>query len=234
MVETSLKDMLEAGVHFGHQAFRWNPKMSPYIYTERNGVHIFDLTKTKTDLDAALKAAQEFANEGKIILFVGTKKQAKSIVEEAANNCNMPYINNRWLGGLMTNFQTISKRIGRLKELERQKIDGEFDQLSKKDRAAKEKELEKLSGYLGGIKDLKKVPDAVFIIDTHREDLAVKEAKKLNLPVFGIVDTNADPDPIDFPIPGNDDAVKAIQYLAGAFADAIKEGSAAAIKEEVS
>ena len=134
----------------------------------------------------------------------------------------------------MTNFQTISKRIGRLKELERQKIDGEFDQLSKKDRAAKEKELEKLSGYLGGIKDLKKVPDAVFIIDTHREDLAVKEAKKLNLPVFGIVDTNADPDPIDFPIPGNDDAVKAIQYLAGAFADAIKEGSAAAIKEEVS
>jgi len=234
MVETSLKDMLEAGVHFGHQAFRWNPKMSPYIFIERNGVHIFDLTKTKADLDIALKTAEKFASEGKIILFVGTKKQAKSIVEETANNCNMPYINDRWLGGLITNFQTISKRISKLKDLEQQKINGKFNELSKKDAAAEEKELQKLLGYLGGIKDLKKVPDAIFVIDTHREDLAIKEAKKLGLAIFGIVDTNADPDPIDYPIPGNDDAVKSIRYLAQVFSAAVKEGSAAVQKEKVS
>ncbi|HBG81494.1 TPA: 30S ribosomal protein S2 [candidate division CPR2 bacterium] len=225
MIETSMKEMLEAGVHFGHQAFRWNPKMAPFIFTVKNGVHIFDLVQTQEKLQKAIAVAEEIASKGGVILFVGTKKQAKEIIKTEAERAKMPFINDRWLGGLLTNFSTIARRISYFKDLEKQLEEGADAKLSKKDNILREKEFCKLKGYLGGIKDLKKLPDALFVIDTHKEGLAISEANKLNIPVIGIVDSNANPDPIDYVIPGNDDAVRSIKYITSAVASAILEGS---------
>lgn len=224
MAETSMKEMLEAGVHFGHQTHRWNPKMAPFIFTSRNNVHIFDLAKTQENLQVALEFVENIVKNGGTVLYVGTKKQAKEIVKEEALNAGMPYITNRWLGGLLTNFSTIFKRVSYYKEIEKDKEEGKFDGLSKKDAIGKQKELDKLKTYLGGVKDLKKIPDAIFVVDTGREELAVREANRLKIPVIGIVDSNCNPDPINYVIPGNDDAVKAIKYIVSSISRAVAEG----------
>jgi len=220
----TMKELLEAGVHFGHQTKRWNPKMKEYIFGERNGIYIIDLQKTYRLLQEALQHVTEMAAQGRIILFVGTKRQAQEAVAEEAQRCGMPYVNERWLGGLLTNFVTVRKSLDRLKELEMVAGDSRQERLTKKELARLEKERLKLEKNLLGIKGMKSVPDAVFVIDTRKEAIAVKEARKLKVPVIGIVDTNCDPDEVDYVIPGNDDALRAIKLFAGRMADAVLAG----------
>ena len=220
----SMKALLEAGVHFGHQTRRWNPKMAPYIYTERNGIYIIDLQKTVRKIDEAYAFVRDTAMQGKTILFVGTKKQAQESIESEAKRCNMYYVNNRWLGGMLTNFRTIRKRIDRMDQLAKMKENGTFELLPKKEVAKLELEMEKLDKYLGGVKNMKTLPKAMFIVDPHKERIAVAEARKLNIPIVAIVDTNCDPDEIDYVIPGNDDAIRAIRLIASAMASAAIEG----------
>ncbi len=224
MAVISMKQLLEAGVHFGHQTRRWNPKMAPYIFTERNGIYIIDLQKTVKKVDEAYNFVREVAGEGKSILFVGTKKQAQEAVKEEALRCDMFYVNERWLGGMLTNFQTIQKRINRLRELEKMEAENVFDVLPKKEVILLRQEMTKLQKFLGGIKDMQKLPGALFIIDPRKERIAVAEAKKLGIPIVAIVDTNCDPDEIDHVIPGNDDAIRAVKLLTGKMADAVIEG----------
>ncbi|MBB6443869.1 30S ribosomal protein S2 [Bacillus benzoevorans] len=219
----SMKQLLEAGVHFGHQTRRWNPKMKKYIFTERNGIYIIDLQKTVKKVEEAYNWMKELAANGGTVLFVGTKKQAQDSVKEEAIRSGMYYVNQRWLGGTLTNFETIQKRIGRLKDIERMAEDGTFDVLPKKEVVQLRKEQERLEKFLGGIKDMKGLPDALFIIDPRKERIAVAEAHKLNIPIVGIVDTNCDPDEIDVVIPANDDAIRAVKLLTGKMADAILE-----------
>ncbi|MFC2637380.1 30S ribosomal protein S2 [Mitsuokella sp. oral taxon 131] len=220
----SMKQLLEAGVHFGHQTRRWNPKMAKYIFTERNGIYIIDLQKTVRKVDEAYAFLRSVAESGKSILFVGTKKQAQEAIREEATRANMFYVNERWLGGMLTNFQTIQKRVSRLKELEQMEADGTFDVLTKKEVQILRHEMEKLEKYLGGIKEMKKLPGALFIVDPRKERIAVAEARKLHIPIVAIVDTNCDPDEIDYVIPGNDDAIRAVKLLTGSMADAVQEG----------
>jgi small subunit ribosomal protein S2 len=219
----SMKQLLEAGVHFGHQTRRWNPKMKKYIFTERNGIYIIDLQKTVKKVEEAYNWVKELAANGGTMLFVGTKKQAQDSVKEEAIRSGMYYVNHRWLGGTLTNFETIQKRIGRLKDIERMAEDGTFDVLPKKEVVQLKKEQERLEKFLGGIKDMKQLPDALFIVDPRKERIAVAEAHKLNIPIVGIVDTNCDPDEIDVVIPANDDAIRAVKLLTGKMADAILE-----------
>ncbi|WP_174735035.1 30S ribosomal protein S2 [Mesobacillus harenae] len=219
----SMKQLLEAGVHFGHQTRRWNPKMKKYIFTERNGIYIIDLQKTVKKVEEAYKWVKDLAADGGTVLFVGTKKQAQDSVKEEAKRSGMYYVNQRWLGGTLTNFETIQKRITRLKNIERMAEDGTFEVLPKKEVVQLNKELDRLEKFLGGIKDMKKLPDALFIIDPRKERIAVAEARKLNIPIVGIVDTNCDPDEIDVIIPANDDAIRAVKLLTGKMADAILE-----------
>ena len=220
----SMKQLLEAGVHFGHQTRRWNPKMAPYIFTERNGIHIIDLQKSVGKVDEAYKAVFEIAAQGGTILFVGTKKQAQDAVKTEAERCGMYFVNERWLGGMLTNFKTIRSRIERLKAIETMSEDGTFDVLPKKEVIQLKKEWEKLEKNLGGIKNMKKLPGALFVVDPRKEKIAVAEAKKLGIPVVAIVDTNCDPDDVDYVIPGNDDAIRAVKLIAGCMANAIIEG----------
>ena len=220
----SMKQLLEAGVHFGHQTRRWNPKMAPYIFTERNGIYIIDLQKTVKKLDEAYAFIKSVAENGDNVLFVGTKKQAGDSVKEEALRAGAYYVNARWLGGMMTNFKTIQRRIARLEQLHTMQEDGTFNLLPKKEVVKLELEIEKLEKYLGGVKEMKKLPGALFIVDTRKEKIAVSEAKKLGIPVVAIVDTNCDPDDADYVIPGNDDAIRAVKLIAGAMADAIIEG----------
>lgn len=219
----SMKQLLEAGVHFGHQTRRWNPKMKRYIFTERNGIYIIDLQKTVKKVEEAYNFTKNLAAEGGKILFVGTKKQAQDSVKEEAQRSGMYYVNQRWLGGTLTNFETIQKRIKRLKDIEKMQENGTFDVLPKKEVVQLKKELERLEKFLGGIKDMKDLPDALFIIDPRKERIAVAEARKLNIPIIGIVDTNCDPDEIDVVIPANDDAIRAVKLLTSKMADAILE-----------
>ncbi|MGA9228069.1 MAG: 30S ribosomal protein S2 [Mesobacillus sp.] len=219
----SMKQLLEAGVHFGHQTRRWNPKMKKYIFTERNGIYIIDLQKTVKKVDEAYNYVKELAGNGGTVLFVGTKKQAQDSVKEEAARSGMYYVNQRWLGGTLTNFETIQKRITRLKNIERMSEDGTFEVLPKKEVVQLKKEQERLEKFLGGIKDMKGLPDALFIIDPRKERIAVAEARKLNIPIVGIVDTNCDPDEIDVVIPANDDAIRAVKLLTAKMADAIIE-----------
>ncbi|MBQ3161853.1 MAG: 30S ribosomal protein S2 [Oscillospiraceae bacterium] len=220
----SMKQLLEAGVHFGHQTRRWNPKMAPYIFTERNGIYIIDLQKTVKKLDEAYNFIKSVAENGDSVLFVGTKKQAGDSVKEEAIRAGVHYVNARWLGGMMTNFKTIQRRIKRLEQLHQMEEDGTFNLLPKKEVVKLQLEIEKLEKYLGGIKTMKKLPGALFIVDPRKEKIAVAEAKKLGIPIVAIVDTNCDPDDVDYVIPGNDDAIRAVKLIAGAMADAIIEG----------
>ena len=224
MSVVSMKQLLEAGVHFGHQTRRWNPKMAPYIFAERNGIYIIDLQKTVKKLDEAYKFVTDIAAEGGEILFVGTKKQAQDSIREEAIRCGMPFVNARWLGGMLTNFNTIQKRIKRLAQLKAMEADGTFDLLPKKEVIKLNLEREKLEKFMGGITEMKKMPAAMFIVDPRKERIAVLEAKKLGIPIVAIVDTNCDPDEIDYVIPGNDDAIRAVRLIAGAMADAVIEG----------
>ncbi len=219
-----MKQLLEAGVHFGHQTRRWNPKMAPYIFTERNGIYIIDLQKTVKKLDEAYMFVRELSANGGEILFVGTKKQAMDSIKEEANRCEMPYVNARWLGGMLTNFNTIRRRIKRLDQLKKMEEDGTFEMLPKKEVIKLKLEREKLEKFMGGITGMKKQPAAMFIVDPRKERIAVLEAKKLHIPIVAIVDTNCDPDEIDYVIPGNDDAIRAVKLIAGAMADAVIEG----------
>jgi small subunit ribosomal protein S2 len=223
-VPVSIKDLLEAGVHFGHQTKRWNPKMKEYIFGERNGIYIVDLQKTHRLLEEALRYVQELASQGKNLMFVGTKRQAQQAVVEEAQRCGMPYVTERWLGGLLTNFVTVRKSLDRIKELEMMASDGRHERLTKREVARLEKERMKLDKNLSGIKGMKSVPDAIFVIDTRKESIAVQEARKLKIPVVGIVDTNCDPDEVDYVVPGNDDALRAIRLFAGRVADAVIAG----------
>ncbi|MEC5422665.1 30S ribosomal protein S2 [Virgibacillus sp. C22-A2] len=223
MSAISMKQLLEAGVHFGHQTRRWNPKMKKYIFTERNGIYIIDLQKTVKKVDEAYKYVKEIASNGGTILFVGTKKQAQDSVRDEATRSGMYYVNQRWLGGTLTNFQTIRKRIKRLKDIERMEEDGTFEVLPKKEVVDLMKERDRLVKFLGGIKEMTKLPDALFVIDPRKERIAIAEAHKLNIPIIGIVDTNCDPDEIDFVIPANDDAIRAVKLLTSKMADAILE-----------
>ena len=234
MSVVSMKQLLEAGVHFGHQTRRWNPKMSRFIFTERNGIYIIDLQKTVKKIEEAYSFIREVAETGKPILFVGTKKQAQDSIKEEAERAGMYYVNERWLGGMLTNYQTIKKRIDRLRELERMQEDGTFDVLPKKEVIQLMNEKEKLEKYLNGIKDMPEVPGAIFIVDPRKERIAVKEAHKLGIPVVGIVDTNCDPDEIDFPIPGNDDAIRAVKLIASTISQAIIEAKQGQIEETTS
>ena len=224
MAIISMKQLLEAGVHFGHQTRRWNPKMAPYIFTERNGIYIIDLQKTVKKVDEAYNFIREVAAAGENILFVGTKKQAQEAMKEEATRCNMFFVNERWLGGMLTNFKTIQTRIARLRKLEAMEADGTFDLLPKKEVIGLKHEMEKLTKYLGGIKDMKKLPGAMFIVDPRKEHIAVLEALKLNIPIVATVDTNCDPDEIDHVIPANDDAIRAVKLLTAKMADAVLEG----------
>jgi len=218
-----MKQLLEAGVHFGHQTRRWNPKMAPYIFTERNGIYIIDLQKTVRMIDEAYNFVKELVASGKSILFVGTKKQAQEAVQEEAERCGMFYVNQRWLGGTLTNFQTIKRRIARLHELKQMEEDGMFEVLPKKEVIRLRHELEKLEKFLGGIKEMHELPGAIFVIDPRKERIAVAEARKLGIPIIAIVDTNCDPDEIDVIIPGNDDAIRAVRLLSATIADAVLE-----------
>ena len=233
----SMKQLLEAGVHFGHQTRRWNPKMAEYIFTERNGIYIIDLQKTVKKLEEAYAFVRDLSMEGKSVLFVGTKKQAQDSVKEEAERAGAFYVNARWLGGMMTNFTTIQRRINRLKQLRAMEEDGTFDLLPKKEVIKLNLEIEKLEKFMGGIKEMKEMPGALFIVDPRKERIAVAEAKKLGIPIVAIVDTNCDPDEIDYVIPGNDDAIRAVKLIAGTIANAIIEGNegkmgAAAAEEE--
>ncbi len=224
MAVISMKQLLEAGVHFGHQTRRWNPKMAPYIFTERNGIYIIDLQKTVRKIDEAYAFIRDVAMEGKSILFVGTKKQAQESIESEAKRCNMYYVNNRWLGGMLTNFRTIRARVERLNNIDRMEQTGEINRLPKKEIIQLQHEREKLDVNLGGIREMKKLPGALFVVDPRKEHIAVTEARILNIPIVGIVDTNCDPDEIDYVIPGNDDAIRAVKLIAGKLADAVLEG----------
>jgi small subunit ribosomal protein S2 len=224
MAIISMKQLLEAGVHFGHQTRRWNPKMARYIFTERNGIYIIDLQKTAKKVEEAYRFVRDLAADGGKILFVGTKKQAQESIREEAERCNMYYVNTRWLGGTLTNFKTIRKRIDRLHELEKMETDGTFDVLPKKEVILLRKEKDRLEKFLGGIKEMKELPDAIFVVDPRKERIAIAEARKLHIPVVAIVDTNCDPDEVDYVIPGNDDAIRAVKLLAGKMADAVLEG----------
>lgn len=230
----SMKQLLEAGVHFGHQTRRWNPKMAPYIFTERNGIYIIDLQKTVKKLEEAYSFVRDTAAAGGDILFVGTKKQAGDSVKEEAERCGMHYVNARWLGGMMTNFKTIRRRIARLDQLKKMQEDGTFDLLPKKEVTKLMLEIEKLEKFLGGIKNMNKLPGALFIVDPRKERIAVAEAKNLGIPIVAIVDTNCDPDEIDYVIPGNDDAIRAVKLIAGTMADAVLEARQGAETAEVS
>ncbi len=237
MAVVSMKQLLEAGVHFGHQTRRWNPKMAEYIFTERNGIYIIDLQKTVKKLEEAYNFVRDISVEGKSVLFVGTKKQAQESVKEEALRAGAYYVNARWLGGMLTNYTTIRTRIARLAQLNKMAEDGTFDLLPKKEVAKLNLEIEKLEKFLGGIKDMKEMPGALFIVDPRKEKIAVSEAHKLGIPIVAIVDTNCDPDEIDYVIPGNDDAIRAVKLIAGAMADAIIEGregqmGAAAVEEQ--
>ncbi len=221
----SMKQLLEAGVHFGHQTRRWNPKMAPYIYMERNGIHIIDLQKTVGMIDDAYKAVAQIVSAGGTILFVGTKKQAMDAVQQEAERCGMYYVNERWLGGMLTNFKTIQSRIKRLKDIERMSQDGTFDVLPKKEVIGLRKEWDKLEKNLGGIKDMKKIPDAIFVVDPKKEHICVKEAQSLGITLIGIADTNCDPEELDYVIPGNDDAIRAVKLIVSKMADAVIEAN---------
>jgi small subunit ribosomal protein S2 len=228
-----MKDLLEAGVHFGHQTKRWNPKMKEYIFGERNGIYIIDLGRTVRLFGEAEAFVNRLAAEGRTILFVGTKRQAQDVVAEEAQRCSMFYVNERWLGGLLTNFATIQRSLGRLRDLETMATDGRYDTLSKKEIARSEKERRKLQKNLEGIRGMTRLPDAVFVVDTRKEKIAVDEARKLKIPVIGIVDTNCDPDDVDFVIPGNDDALRAIRLVVSRIADTVIEGRDVRQAEEV-
>ena len=230
----SMKQLLEAGVHFGHQTRRWNPKMAPYIYTERNGIHIIDLQKSVGMVDAAYKAIADVATEGGTILFVGTKKQAQDTIKEEAERCGMFYVNERWLGGMLTNFKTIQSRIKRLQKIEEMSQDGTFDVLPKKEVIEIKKEWDKLEKNLGGIKNMKKLPDAIFIVDPKKERICIQEAHNLGIELIGICDTNCDPEELDYCIPGNDDAIRAVKLIVSRMADAVieaKQGEAVSAEE---
>ena len=224
MAVVAMKQLLEAGVHFGHQTRRWDPKMAEYIFQARNGIHIIDLQKTSKKLDEAYAFIKEQAEEGKTVLFVGTKKQAQECMKEAALKCGMFYVDQRWLGGMLTNFNTIQKRIQRLKDLETMAEDGTFDVLPKKEVILLKKEMEKLEKNLGGIKNMDKLPGVIFLVDPKKEKIAILEAKKLGIPVVGLVDTNCNPEELDYPIPGNDDAIRAVKLIADVMANAVIEG----------
>ena len=224
MAVVAMKQLLEAGVHFGHQTKRWDPKMAEYIYQARNGIHIIDLQKTSKKIDEAYAFVKEIAEEGQDILFIGTKKQAQECVKEAAEKSGMFYVDQRWLGGMLTNFKTIRTRIERLKKLEAMQEDGTFDVLPKKEVAALKNEMEKLEKNLGGIKEMTKLPGAIFVVDPKKERIAVLEAKKLGIPVIGLVDTNCSPVDVDYPIPGNDDAIRAVKLITDVMANAVIEG----------
>ncbi|MBO4908773.1 MAG: 30S ribosomal protein S2 [Lachnospiraceae bacterium] len=221
----SMKQLLEAGVHFGHQTRRWNPKMAPYIFTERNGIHIIDLQKSVGKLDEAYKAVSEIVAQGGTILFVGTKKQAQDAVKTEAERCGMYFVNERWLGGMLTNFRTIQSRINRLRQIERMSEDGTFDVLPKKEVIGLRKEWDKLEKNLGGIKDMTRIPDAIFVVDPKKENICVQEARALGITLIGIGDTNCDPDELDYIIPGNDDAIRAVKLIVSKMADAVIEAS---------
>lgn len=223
MLEVTIKDLLEAGVHFGHQTRRWNPKMKRFIFTAKNGIYIIDLKKTLMSLDLACKKAQEVIEKGQKILFVGTKKQAKGVVHEEAEKSRQFFVTERWLGGMLTNFQTIKGSIRRLKELEQWKVDGTFDKLTKKEVAGLEREIAKLERNLGGIKEMNVLPGLVFVVDAKREHIAVAEASKLGIPIVAVIDTNSDPDPIDFPVAANDDAIKSIRVITREFSRSVQE-----------
>ena len=235
MAVVSMKQLLEAGVHFGHQTRRWNPKMATYIYTERNGIYIIDLQKTVKKLEEAYSFVRELAANGQSILFVGTKKQAQDAIKEEAERVGQYYVNARWLGGMLTNFRTMRTRIDRLAQLKKMEEDGTFAMLPKKEVIKHQGEIAKLEKYLGGVKDMKKLPGALFIVDPRKERNAIAEARKLHIPIVAIVDTNCDPDEVDYVIPGNDDAIRAVKLIAGAMADAIisaKQGTADAAEEQ--
>ena len=234
MAVVAMKQLLEAGVHFGHQTRRWDPKMAEYIFQARNGIHIIDLQKTSKKLDEAYKFLKEQAEEGKTVLFVGTKKQAQECIKEAAIKCNMYYVDQRWLGGMLTNFDTIQKRIGRLNELEEMEQNGTFEVLPKKEVMLLKKEMEKLEKNLGGIKEMHELPGVIFVVDPKKERIAILEARKLNIPVVGLVDTNCNPEDVDYPIPGNDDAIRAVKLITDVMANAViegRQGEAADIEE---
>lgn len=224
MAVVAMKQLLEAGVHFGHQTRRWDPKMAEYIFQARNGIHIIDLQKTSKKLDEAYSFVKEQAEEGKTVLFVGTKKQAQECMKEAALKCGMYYVDQRWLGGMLTNFGTIKTRIQRLKDLETMAEDGTFDVLPKKEVILLKKEMEKLEKNLGGIKDMEELPGVIFLVDPKKERIAILEAKKLEIPVVGLVDTNCNPEEVDYAIPGNDDAIRAVKLIADVMANAVIEG----------
>ena len=227
----SMKQLLEAGVHFGHQTRRWNPKMAQYIFTERNGIYIIDLQKTVKKAEEAYKAMKEIAESGKPVLFVGTKKQAQEAIKEEAERCGMFYVNERWLGGMLTNHKTIQTRINKLRELERMENEGVFEVLPKKEVIKLRAEKEKLEKYLNGMKDMPELPGAMFVVDPRKENIAIQEAHRLGIPVFGIVDTNCDPEELDYAIPGNDDAIRAVKLITGAMANAIIEARQGAEEE---
>ncbi|EOS37601.1 30S ribosomal protein S2 [Lachnospiraceae bacterium] len=227
----SMKQLLEAGVHFGHQTRRWNPKMAPYIYTERNGIYIIDLQKSVGMVDEAYQAVADIVAEGGTVLFVGTKKQAQDAIRTEAERCGMFYVNERWLGGMLTNFKTIQSRIQRLKDIERMEEDGTFDVLPKKEVIELKKEWSKLEKNLGGIKEMKRVPDAIFIVDPKKERICVQEAHTLGIPLIGICDTNCDPEELDYVIPGNDDAIRAVKLIVSKMADAVIEANQGAAEE---
>ena len=224
MAVISMKQLLEAGVHFGHQTRRWNPKMAPYIFTERNGIYIIDLSKTVYKVDEAYEFVKSVAAEGKPVLFVGTKKQAQAAVKDEAERCGMYFVNERWLGGMLTNYKTISSRIKRLAEINKMEEDGTFDALTKKEVIKLNKEADKLEKYLGGIKTMHGMPGALFVVDPKKEKIAVSEARALGIPIVGMCDTNCDPDDVDYIIPANDDAIRAVKLIASKMADAVIEG----------
>jgi len=224
MAVVAMKQLLEAGVHFGHQTRRWEPKMAEYIFQARNGIHIIDLQKTSKKLDEAYKFIKEKSEEGKTVLFVGTKKQAQECIKEAAEKCNMYYVDQRWLGGMLTNFETIQGRIKRLTDLEEMEKDGTFEVLPKKEVILLKKEMEKLQKNLGGIKEMNEIPGVMFVVDPKKERIAILEAKKLGIPVVGLVDTNCNPEEVDYAIPGNDDAIRAVKLIADCMANAVIEG----------
>lgn len=224
MPVVTMKQLLEAGVHFGHQTRRWNPKMKPYIFTERNGIYIIDLQKTVRMIDDCYNFVKDVAADGGQVMFVGTKKQAMESIRNEAERCGMPYVNQRWLGGMLTNFNTIRKRVNRLIELEKMEEEGTFEVLPKKEVIKLRHEYDKLNKFLSGVRNMRKLPDALFIVDPRKEKIAVAEARKLGIPIVAIVDTNCDPDEIDYIIPGNDDAIRAVKLLSGRLADAVLEG----------
>ena len=227
----TMKQLLEAGVHFGHQTRRWNPKMAPYIYTERNGIYIIDLQKSVGKVDEAYNAIADIAANGGTVLFVGTKKQAQDAIKTEAERCGMFYVNERWLGGMLTNFKTIQSRIKRLKDIEKMQEDGTFDVLPKKEVIELKKELEKLEKNLGGIKEMKRIPDAIFVVDPKKERICIQEAHTLGIPLIGIADTDCDPEELDYVIPGNDDAMRAVKLIVSKMADAIIEANQGATEE---